>query len=282
MASPVIVMGSMALKFPSSAQRPVIAAGSRSRSGLRSIIGYNDRYLRHQTIRLNSSFKGEMMQCPFCKEEIIDGAIKCKHCGSVIGDARQPQTAAQPDFASLFGSAAALWKENLADLVLLTLVFMLVVWIPIANFGFIAGYTRSLLRVARGEGKARVGDIFRAWDCFANLFLFFLINLIICLVLHFVPFFGTLASLIIGFVLLPGAFLIIDKGAGAIDAYTWCFATIQADFVNWLLAYVVGNAIIFAGFLVLFIGILLTAPLGYLIFIHQYERVKPKAAARNA
>jgi heme A synthase len=24
------------------------------------------------------------MQCPFCKEEIKDGAIKCKHCGSML------------------------------------------------------------------------------------------------------------------------------------------------------------------------------------------------------
>jgi hypothetical protein len=22
------------------------------------------------------------MQCPYCKEEIIEGALKCKHCGS--------------------------------------------------------------------------------------------------------------------------------------------------------------------------------------------------------
>ena len=25
------------------------------------------------------------MLCPFCKETIKDGAIKCKHCGSMIG-----------------------------------------------------------------------------------------------------------------------------------------------------------------------------------------------------
>jgi hypothetical protein len=215
------------------------------------------------------------MQCPFCKEEILDGAIKCKHCGSAIGGDRLPRATTQPDFADLFGSAAALWKKNLADLVLLTLVFMLVVWIPIVNIAFIAGYTRSLLRVARGEGSARVGDIFRAWDCFANLFLFFLVNLIVFLVLHFIPVVGTLASLLLGFVFLPGAFLIIDQGAGAIDAYRWCFETIQSEFVNWLLAYLVGNVIIVAGFIVLFIGILLTAPLGQLIFIMQYERVKP-------
>ena len=213
------------------------------------------------------------MQCPFCKEEIIDGAIKCKHCGSMIGNAPSPRPACQADFATLFNYAVKIWKENLADLVLLTLVFMVVVWIPIANIGFIAGYARSLLKVARGQGKAQVGDLFNAWDCFVPLFLFVLINLVIGIVLHSVPFFGSLASIALGFVVLPGAFLIIDRGTQPMDAYKWCFETIQADFVNWLLAYVVGNVIIFGGFLALVVGVIFTAPLGQLIFIQQYERV---------
>ena len=29
------------------------------------------------------------MICPFCKEEIKDGAIKCKHCGSILGDSNR-------------------------------------------------------------------------------------------------------------------------------------------------------------------------------------------------
>ena len=29
------------------------------------------------------------MICPFCKEEIKDGALKCKHCGSMLTDASQ-------------------------------------------------------------------------------------------------------------------------------------------------------------------------------------------------
>ena len=120
-----------------------------------------------------------------------------------------------------------------------------------------------------------MGDLFNAWDCFGNLFLFILINLIIGVVLHAVPFFGNLASISLGFVVLPGALLIVDKGTGTVDAYKWCLETVQADFVNWLLAYVVGNVIIFGGVVALFIGIIFTAPLGQLIFIQQYERMKP-------
>lgn len=216
------------------------------------------------------------MQCPYCKEEIIDDALKCKHCGSMINSALASQGAAgQNDFGAMFSRAAEIWKANMGDLVLLTLVFMLVVWIPIANIGFIAGYTRSLLKVARGEGKAQVGDIFNAWDCFGNLFVYFLIALAASIVLHFIPFFGGLAAIALGFVVVPGGYLIIDKGRTAIDAYKWCIETIQADVVNWLLVYLVGNLIICAGFVALFIGIVLTAPLGQLIIIQQYERVKP-------
>ena len=216
------------------------------------------------------------MQCPFCKEEIIDGAIKCKHCGSTIGGAGGTDgPSGDNEFGAMFGRGLDLWKANLGDLSVLTLVFLLVAWIPVVNIGFIAGYTRSLIKVARGQGKARVGDIFGAWDCFGNLFVFCLIGLIAFIVLHFVPVLGSLASIALGFAIAPGAFLVIDRGAGAIDAYRWCMETIQADFINWLLVYIVGNLIICAGLVLFFIGIILSAPLGQLIIIQQYERVRP-------
>ena len=216
------------------------------------------------------------MQCPYCREEVLDGAVKCKHCGSNIGTLHvQAAATGQADFGELFAASMNAWKANLADLVILTLVFMLLVWIPIANIGFIAGYTRSLIRVARGQGKPQVGDLFNAWDCFGNLLLYFILNVIAVVILHFVPIVGSLASMAFGFMVAPGLYAIVDNKCTAMDAYKWGFESIQANFVSWLLAYLVGNVIACAGLAVLFVGVIVTAPFGALINIFQYERVKP-------
>lgn len=216
------------------------------------------------------------MQCPYCKEEILDGAVKCKHCGSNIGTSPILNVASgQADFGELFISSMNLWKSNLGDLVVLTLVFMMVVWIPIANVGFIAGYTRSLMKVARGQGRAQVGDLFNAWDCFGNLLLYFILNLIAMVILSFVPLLGSLAAMALGFIVAPGLYAIVDNKCGTIDAYKWSFESVQANFINWLLAYLVGNVVACAGLIALLIGIIVTAPFGALINISQYERVKP-------
>ncbi len=215
------------------------------------------------------------MQCPFCNEEVLPGAVKCKHCGSTIGGApAQTVISNGNDFGELLTRAINAWKAQFTDLAVLTLVFMLIAWIPIANIGFIAGYTRSLIKVARGEGRARIGDLFNAWDCFANLFIYLILFLAAVIVLHIVPFFGSLAATLLGFLIFPGTYVIIDRGYGAVDAFKWGINSIQNHFISWLLAYMVGSVVSCAGLLLFCIGIVLTLPLGALIAIYQYECVK--------
>jgi hypothetical protein len=185
-----------------------------------------------------------------------------------------PPAAGDADFGGQVTAAVSLWKANLGDLAILTLVLLLVVWVPMANIGFVAGYIRALLKVARGEGRAQVGDLFSAWDCFGNLFVYCLINLVGFIVLGWVPFFGPIASIALGFLVIPGIFAIVDRKKGVVEAYQWSIATIQADFVNWLLAYVVGNVIGFAGLLLFLVGAIFTMPLGQLISVRQYLRAR--------
>jgi len=178
------------------------------------------------------------------------------------------------DFGDLITRSARLWKENLGDLVLLSLVFLLVVWIPLANVGFIAGYTRSVLMVARG-GKARVGDIFGAWDCFGDLFLYLVIVLAAQFVLNHVPFFGQVAGLILSIVVTPGMYAIIDQRMRFLDAFRWSFRAIQGDFINWLLAVLVGGIFSGSGALLFGIGIIITLAWGSLLVALQYDRGGP-------
>ena len=208
------------------------------------------------------------MYCPSCGSELPAGTTACPRCAPDAGPSR-PLPAGK-DFGALFSRATTLWKENLGDLVILTLVFLLVAWIPVANVGFFAGYTRELIKVARGE-KARVGELFHAWDCFGDLFGYILLAVVATFVLAHLPVVGPVATFALCYVITPGIYGIIDGRMKLVDAFRWSLAAIQADPVNWLLAVLVGWALGGVGGLVLFVGLIVTLSWGYLIIILQYE-----------
>ena len=67
------------------------------------------------------------MQCPFCKEEIIDGAIKCKHCGSMLNQ-KQPI----PSSSGKHSKCLKWWQAILITLALL--IVMLVGIFAVGNY----------------------------------------------------------------------------------------------------------------------------------------------------
>ncbi|WP_298438817.1 zinc ribbon domain-containing protein [Geobacter sp.] len=175
------------------------------------------------------------------------------------------------DFGGLVTRATRLWTENFGNLLVLSLVFVLVAWIPIANVGFFAGYTRAILKVARG-GKAETGDIFRAWDCFGDLFVYLLLVIVAQLVLNHVPFLGQVAGFVLSVVVAPGIYGIVDRKMKFMDAFRWSLEAIRGDLVGWLLAVLIGGIFMAVGMLLFFIGIVLTLGWGSLVMALQYDR----------
>lgn len=180
-------------------------------------------------------------------------------------------TTAADDFGGLVTRATRLWGGNFGNLLVLSLVFVLVGWIPIANVGFLAGYIRAVLKVARGE-KAEVGDIFRAWDCFGDLFVYLLLVIVAQFVLNHVPFLGQVAGFVLSVVVAPGIYGIIDRRMKFMDAFRWSFEAIKGDLVGWLLAVLIGGIFMAVGAVLLGIGIIFTLGWGSLVMALQYDK----------
>lgn len=183
-------------------------------------------------------------------------------------------TVTDNDFGDLINRATRLWRENFGDLLLLSLVFVLVGWIPLANVGFLAGYVRAILTVARG-GKAKIGDLFSAWDCFGDLLLYLLALFFAHFVLAHLPVIGQVASFLLMVVTAPGLYGIIDRRMKFMAAFRWSLQVVRADFFDWLLAMLIGSIFAAAGALLLGIGIILTLGWGSLIMAMQYDKGEP-------
>jgi hypothetical protein len=224
---------------------------------------------------IESEYEGENdMRCDACGKEIAEGSLSCPYCFKQISS---PPAAgagtADEDFGAQFNRATTLWKDNLGDLAVFTLVFMLVGWIPILNAAFFAGYTRGLISLNRGV-KPKTGDIFSAWDCFGNALGYCLILLAAVIVAGFVPFFGPVAQFAVALFGTPGFFPIADRNMNVVDALKWSITTVQRHFLPWLLVILVGGVIGSFGLMVIVIGIIVTLPWGDLLIIQQYEKVK--------
>jgi hypothetical protein len=218
------------------------------------------------------------MKCGSCGKEIAEGSTTCPFCFAQTENARQPVSAfVDREFADRFNRATTLWKDNLGNLILFTLVFALVGWIPIINAAFFAGYSRGLIKLTRG-GKAKAADIFSAWDCFGNALAYCLILLAAVIVSVFIPVIGPVAQFVVTIFGAPGFFQVIDGKMNALDALMWSVSTVQRHILPWLLTVIVSGILSSIGMVAMLVGILITLPWGALLLIQQYEAVKGEVA----
>ncbi|HET6421661.1 MAG TPA: zinc ribbon domain-containing protein [Geobacteraceae bacterium] len=214
------------------------------------------------------------MRCETCGKEIAEDSSYCPYCFRRFGETGQTGgSSADRDFGIQLNLATALWKDNLGDLVIFTLVFTLVGWLPIVNAAFIAGYIRGLQSLTRGV-KPKAGDIFKAWDCFGNTLAYCLILLAAVIVAGFIPFFGPVAQFAVTLFGTPGLYHVVDRDTNAIEAIKWSINSVQKHFAPWLLSVLVGGILGSIGLIVLLAGVIVTLPWGTLLIIQQYEKVK--------
>lgn len=178
-----------------------------------------------------------------------------------------------PGFDAIFKSATGLWKRNLMDLAVLSLALCFLIWIPILQVAFLAGYLRALLKVIRGR-KVEVGELFSAWDCFGGLLVYLVLVAVVVFILGLVPVLGGLAGLAVAVVATPGMFAVIDRRSPPLEAARWGWNVFRADMVTWALVVVLGGLLSGLGVLVLGIGIIVTLAWGGLMSALLYEQQK--------
>lgn len=216
------------------------------------------------------------MRCASCGKDVADGTTVCPFCFSKEPRPRDHAASGDEDFAQKFNTATQLWKDNLGQLALFTLVFMLVGWIPILNAVFFAGYYRGLINLSRG-GELHISDIFSAWDCFGNALAYLILLTASVIAACIIPFFGHVAQFAVAVFGAPGLFLVADRNVNAIDAVRWSINSVQKHFLAWLLAVLVGGLLGWTGLLFFVVGAILTMPWGVLLLIRQYEAVRDEA-----
>jgi hypothetical protein len=182
--------------------------------------------------------------------------------------AREPlEGVTRPGFDQLFRETTDIWKANLADLVLVTLVFLPVFWIP----AFGAGYVRALLKAVRGE-KPELKDIFSAWDCFGAALVYGLTVIVGVFLLAMIPIFGWFVPWLFFMLTAPGFFAIADRNLDPLSAIKWSASAFKSDVGNWVAVLLVGGLIAFSGAIAFVLGIFFTLPLGYLMIALQFDK----------
>ena len=181
-----------------------------------------------------------------------------------------------------------LYKENIATLILATVVAML---LSAVTLGILAGpMFAGVLFITLGlfdktDPKPEAGSLFKGFDYFLNSFLIVVvwgvaITVVAC-ILSVVPCIGQLASLFVCFsataFLMFGLFLIVDKRMEFWPASMESFNKVKTNFWPFLGFSVVTSIIGSIGAIACGIGVVVTAPIQACILTVAYREVFDQA-----
>lgn len=182
-----------------------------------------------------------------------------------------------------------LYKENIATLILATVVAML---LSAVTFGILAGpMFAGILFITLGlfdktDPKPEAGALFKGFDYFLNSFLFMVvwgvaITVASCILNLVVPCIGLLVSLFVSYsamaLLMFGLFLIVDKRMEFWPASMESFDIVKTNFWPFLGLSVVTGIIGSIGAIACGIGVVVTAPIQACILTVAYREVFDQA-----
>jgi uncharacterized membrane protein len=187
-------------------------------------------------------------------------------------------------FGEWFEKGFNLYKENIAILILATVVALL---LSVATVGILAGpMFAGVLFITLGlydktDPKPEAGSLFKGFEYFLNAFLFVFIwgvaMIIASFILGVIPCVGQLASLFVIYVaqtlLMFGLFLIVDKRMEFWPASMESFNKVKTNFWPFLGLLVVTSIIGSIGVIACGIGVVVTAPIQACILTVAYREV---------
>ena len=218
------------------------------------------------------------MNCRYCGAALNPEVKFCSTCGRSQLDDTPPSAVPTPTAVSGDGTAqtgrwiAAGWdliKGDWMPFVLMALVFLVVTnCVPVVLQGtMMAGFHIACIRKMM-SGRAEVGDLFKAFNYFGATLLAFLVITVFW-------FLGTLLCLIPGLVVaamyLFTYLFIVDKKMEFWPAMQASHELVKKDYFGFTLFLLTLFLINIGGFLLCFVGLLITMPLSFAAITVAYR-----------